>query len=148
MFSVGSLVNGGPLSLTNNAGMTVNDGFYQLASGTLGESIDATGFSIIVVNGGPVLLDGTLDILLDPNFNPAIGSFYRFLLFGPGSLNGMFASIQNLYFNNGTEKWIVNYNNAGGYVELQAAPAPEPASFLLLGSGLLSAALGLRRKFK
>ena len=81
--------------LTHNAGMTVNNGFYQLASGTLGASIDATGFSVIVVNGGQVMLDGTLDVLLDPNFNPTIGSFYKFLLFQPGELSGTFASIQN-----------------------------------------------------
>ena len=146
VFSVGSVVNGGPLMLTHNAGMTVNNGFYQLASGTLGASIDATGLSIVTINGGPVVLDGTLDVLLGPNFDPAIGSFYKFLLFGPGELSGTFASIQNEYFN-GTEKWVVIYNNAGGYVELEAAPAPEPGSFLLLGSGLLCAAFGIRRRW-
>ena len=90
VFSVGTVVNGGPLMLTHNAGITVNNGFYQLASGTLGASIDATGFTIVTVNGGPVVLDGTLDVLLGPNFNPTIGSFYKFLLFGPGELSGVF----------------------------------------------------------
>jgi PEP-CTERM motif len=60
----------------------------------------------------------------------------------------MFASLQNEYFNHGTERWLVIYNNFGGYVELEVAPAPEPASFLLLGSGLLSVAFGLRRKMQ
>jgi len=147
VFSVGSVVNGGPLMLTHNAGMSVNNGFYQLASGTLGESIDATGFSIVTVNGGPVVLDGTLDVMLDPGFDPAIGTTYRFILFQPGELSGTFASIQNQYFNNRTEGWRVIYDNTDGYVELEATPSPEPSSLLLLSSGLLSLAYGMRRRW-
>jgi hypothetical protein len=134
------------LSLPGGSTITVANGFYQLDAGTLGESIGASGFGVLVATDGQMMLAGTLDIMLDPGFNPTIGSTYQFILFQPGELSGMFANIQNLYFNNGTEKWIVNYNNAGGYVELQAAPAPEPASMLLLGSGLLTAAFGFRRK--
>jgi PEP-CTERM motif len=147
VLNAGSIVNGGMLSLPEGSKVNVANGFYQLDAGTLGEAIGASCFSILVTANGQVMLAGTLDIMLDPGFNPSIGSTYRFLLFQPGELSGMFASIQNDYFN-GSEKWIVIYNNADGYVELQAAPAPEPASFLLLGSGLLSVAFGLRRKFK
>ena len=147
--SVGGIGNGGMLTLPEGSTVSVANGFYQLANGTLGETIGANGFAIISVNGGLVMLDGTLDVLLDPGYNPAVGSTYEFLLFSPGALSGTFASIQNDIFNGGTEKWVVVYNDAGGYVELVAASAaPEPGTFLLLGSGLLGLAYSGRRRWR
>ena len=70
-----------------------------------------------------VSLDGTLEILLAQGFDPAVGTTYKFLLFTPGDLSGMFASIQSDVFNDGTEKWLVIYDNANGYVELAAVDA-------------------------
>ena len=145
--NVGGIGNGGTLSLPEGSTVNLSNGFYQLASGTLGEAIGANGFAIIAVNGGLVLLDGTLDVLLDPGFNPAVGSMYKFFTFNPGALSGMFASIQNDIFNGGAEKWVLIYNNSGGYVELVAASAtPEPTSLLLLGSGLMVGIGVVRRK--
>ena len=75
---------------------------------------------MITVDPAAVSLDGTLNVLLQSGFNPAVGSTYEFIVFTPGELSGMFSSIQNDIFNGGTEQWAVIYNNSGGYVELLA----------------------------
>jgi hypothetical protein len=147
--NAGSLGNGGMLTLPEGSTVSLANGFYQLAKGTLGETIGASGFAIVAVNGGLVLLDGTLDVLLDPGYNPAIGSTFKFLTFNPGALSGQFASIQNDIFNGGAEEWVLIYSNTGGYIELMAQanqPTPEPSSLLLLGSGMLAGIGILRRK--
>jgi len=123
--------------------------YIQLANGTLGEMISSTAFGVINVNGS-ALLDGTLAILLQGGFNPSVGSTYKFLNFTPGELSGIFANIQNDIFNGGTEMWMVNYDNADGYVQLIAEqnvpPVSEPATLLVLIPGPLGAGYGLRWK--
>ena len=122
-------------------------GYIQLPNGTLGEMISSTNFGVIDVTG-LASLDGTLDILLQGRFKPAVGSMYPFVLFSPGQLNGVFANVQNDIFNNGTGIWLVDYDNANGFVEItaEAHATPEPATLLLLIPGLLGAACRLRRK--
>ena len=143
--NVGGIGNGGTLTLPEGLTNLAN-GFYQLANGTLGETIGAMGFLIFAVNGGLVMLDGTLDIMLDTGFNPPVGTTYDFPTFDPGMLSGTFSKIIQQPFNNETEYWVLNYNNAGGYVSLEAEPVPEPSSFLMVGAGLLSLAYGIRRR--
>ena len=129
---------------TGNPGGT---GYIQLANGTLGEMISSTNFGVINVNGS-ALLDGTLAVLLQGGYNPSVGSMYKFLLANPGQISGTFASVLNEFFNGGTEKWLVNYDNADGFVELtaEANNVPEPAILLVLIPGLLGMAYGLRRR--
>ena len=101
---------------------------------------------------GSAVLDGTLDIMLLPGYNPTVGTSFTFLLTNPGQLSGVYASILNQIFNGGTEKWVVTYNYSSGYAQLTATtnnnPTPEPGTFLMLGSGLIGAAYGARRRFK
>ncbi len=122
-------------------------GYIQLANGTLGEMISSTNFGVINVRGS-ALLDGTLNILLQGGYNPNVGSMYKFLLANPGQINGTFATILNDIFNGGTEKWLVTYDNADGFVELtaEANNVPEPATWLVLIPGLLGVGYGLRRR--
>jgi hypothetical protein len=152
--STGNLTNSGLVQLFNfgtdetfllvGTGVPAASGFTEFSDGFLREFIAATGFGTIVVDGH-VTLDGTLAIQLDQNFNPSLGSVYEFLQFTPGELTGTFANVEDIYFNQGTEKWLVVYDNADGYVALEAIPTPEPTSLLLLASSLLSAGYGVRR---
>ncbi len=72
------------------------------------------------------------------------------LVFTPGLLSGTFDTILNQTFNGGTEMWLVNYDNANGYVELLVGAnngtTPEPSTLQLLIPGLLVAGYGLRRR--
>ena len=118
---------------------------------TYGEMINsATAFGVVDVSG-PAVLDGTLDILLQTGYNPAVGTSFTFLLTNPGQLSGAYATILNQIFSGGTEKWLVSYNYGSGYAQLTATannnPTPEPGTFLMLGSGLIGVAYTARRRF-
>jgi hypothetical protein len=132
-------------------GAATGPGYVQLANGTLGEMISNSNFGQIF-SGSSASLNGTLDIMLQGGFNPAVGTTYDIILFSPGGLSGSFSTILNQIFNGGTEIWQVNYNNTGGYVQLTAASnggptTPEPGTFLLFGSSLLGVAYAARRRW-
>ncbi len=149
--NLGTINIDGTSTFVVGTGSATGPGFIQLASGKFGEMINsATAFGVVNV-AGSASLNGTLDILLQSGYNPTVGTSFTFLLLNPGQLTGTYATILNDIFNGGTEKWVVNYNDAGGFVSLTAASntstTPEPGTFLLLGSGLLSMAYGVRRRW-
>jgi hypothetical protein len=142
--------NLGMLSIDNTSrfvvgGAQAGTGYIQLANGILGEMISSTNFGVINVNGS-ALLNGTLDILLQGNYNPSVGSTYKFILTSANGVNGVFSSIENDVFNNGTEKWGVDYDSAGGYAELIAEPVPEPGVLFILVPALLGTGFKLRHQ--
>lgn len=120
------------------SGTPQNGGYVQYTNGILDEVITSSGgFGQILTTSAS--LDGTLNIELANGFNPAIGTVYQMI--NTNGLTGKFATIQNQYFNNGTEEWDVVYvinSNFPNYVDLEAvAAAPEPFSLLLLGTGAM-----------
>ena len=130
---------GGPGTVSVGTGTSRNTGYVQYANGILDEVITSpNSFGQIFTNFAT--LDGTLNIELANGFNPPIGTIYQ--LMSPYELTGSFATVENQYFNNGTEKWDVLYgfNSTFGqyYVDVEAAAAaPEPFSLLLLGTGVM-----------
>ncbi len=114
---------------------TPQAGYVQYSNGVLDEVITSGGFGQILTTSAS--LDGTLNIELANGFNPPIGTIYQLIY--TNTLTGKFATVQNQYFNHGTEKWDVVYvinQNFPNYVDLEAAAAaPEPFSLLLIGTG-------------
>jgi hypothetical protein len=131
-------------------GTATGPGYVQLANGTLGEMISNSNFGQIFASSAS--LNGTLDIMLQGGFNPAVGSSYDIILMSPGGLSGAFSTILNQVFNGGTEIWNVTYDNVNGLVVLTAAQngtptTPEPGTFLLFGSSLMGVAYAARRRW-
>jgi hypothetical protein len=150
--NLGTINIDGTSTFVVGTGTAAGPGFVQLANGTFTEVINsATAFGQLNV-AGSASLNGTLDIMLKSGYNPAVGTSFTYLLLNPGQLYGTYSTILNDIFNGGTEKWVVNYNNAGGYVQLTAATnnttVPEPGTFLLLGSGLLGLSYSVRRRWQ
>ena len=61
---------------------------------------------------GSADLDGFLHPVLLNGFTPTIGESFTFLDYA--SLTGAFSGIQNQFFNNGTERWVVTYGPERG----------------------------------
>jgi hypothetical protein len=127
------------LSIGNSPGVMNVDGSFVMDPAAVW-NVDIASLLLYdqLIVGGSATVGGTLNVVLDSGFTPALGS--EFTILSASSVNGRFDSI---IFPQGT--WHLIYE--GGNVLLATgAEAPEPASMVLLGAGLLIvAAVGRRR---
>jgi hypothetical protein len=145
--SPNTLVNAGGILTAGTAGISVGGGLGPLGyglqvlpNGTYDEVIGGrTSFGTL--NAGiaalPVSLAGTLEITLANSYVPPVGQTFTIINTGGGAaITGTFSNIEGQIFNNGTEKWDVDYVS-GTTVELVAVTTPEPSFLVLAGLGLL-----------
>ena len=135
---------GGTLSPGDSPGMlTIQGNYTQLSGGTffaeLAGLIPVAEYDQLAVSG-LATLDGTLDVTLSNGFLVQLGDSFVLMTFG--SESGKFSMLGLPTLTTG-EMWQLSYNATD--LTLSVVPSPEPASFLLLGSGLLSLAYGIRR---
>jgi hypothetical protein len=105
-------------------------------NGIYGEVIDsATSFGTISASSVPLDLNGTLDITLANSYVPAVGQGFV-IMSGSGPLSGTFANIEGQTFNNGKEKWGVQYTSSDVTLVAEPNVVPEPSLIVLTGFGL------------
>ncbi|HVP55683.1 MAG TPA: PEP-CTERM sorting domain-containing protein [Candidatus Eisenbacteria bacterium] len=141
----GDVFMGGTMSPGDSPGLlTIQGNYTQLSSGSffaeLAGLTPGTQYDQLVVSG-LATLDGTLDVVLLNGFVVHLGDSFVLMTFA--NETGQFSELDLPRLPHG-EMWLLSYNPSN--LTLQAAPTPEPASMLLLGSGLLSAALVFRRR--
>ncbi len=146
----GNVFLGGRLSPGDSPGtLSINGDYTQSHSGTffaeLAGLTPGTQYDQVVVSGN-ASLNGTLDVVLLSGFTVQVGDSFVLMTFA--SEDGQF-SAYNLPSLAAGERWQWVYGPADFTLSIESGgtPTPEPASFLLLGTGLLGMAGTLRRKF-
>ena len=113
---------------------TINGGPWPLPQGLVG--------------GYPINLNGTLDIMLQDGFVPAIGESFTLITTAPRDIFGTFSNVVWDSFDNGQGGFVVRYDNAAGQVVITTELVPEPSTWMLLAVAAVPLALFYRRMHK
>ena len=170
-----TIVNAGTIYISNSASSialeqtaalrvgtgTANTlGYTQFADGVLDEVLlgSSTYGSIVAgpwgippvgaLQGYPINLNGTLDIMLGNGFTPTMGESFTLITTAPGDIFGTFSNVIWDSFDNGQGGWVVRYDNAAGQVVITAEIVPEPSTWLLLVAGAVPCAFLCRRTWR
>ena len=133
----GNMIAGTP---GNPMTFNINGNYTQNATGILTALIGSTANSLLNVSGTATLLPGAqLNVVLAANFDPKNGISFTILDYGFES--GEFI-LDDPYFNNGTQEWVIGYAGGDGDDIVLTAQAsnvvtPEPCTMLMVGTVLL-----------
>ena len=150
----GNVTNAGTISPGDTAGtagkLAIVGNYVQTSAGIfqldIGGLTAGTQFDLVAITQ-MATLSGTLDISLINSFIPSNGEIFTFLTAG-GGVSGIFGTTNGLNYGNGHFTVIYNANNVELAFTGNQQNTPEPGTFLLLGSGLLSMAYGVRRRWQ
>ncbi len=96
-------------------------------------------FGGITIDAATASLDGTLDIMLGNGAKP-VGTVFDILLGTP--FTGAFSNVEGSIFDNGRQKYVLDYDHADSIVSLTVAnnTTPEPGSAFLSTLGIATIA--------
>lgn len=128
---------GGPLVLA------IQGNYTQSFTGTFLTELQGHGFGQYnqLAVAGSATLDGTLEVVLLNGLVVNLGDTYVLMTFANES--GQFSTLDLPILPIG-EDWLLSYNSNDITLSV-VTETPEPASIILLASGLISAAVAFRR---
>jgi T5SS/PEP-CTERM-associated repeat protein len=134
----GNLIqNGGTMVIGSSPGITHVTGNYDQLNGAIEIEIFAgaggspvAGMEFDQLTADSVTLSGTLDLVVDPGYSPAIGDMLTIIDTTTG-VSGEFSAVNNVYLPGG-----LTFEVMYGTHEVMLEVVPEPSSFALIGVGL------------
>ncbi len=129
---------GGQINVAGN--LAVGSGAVSGQAGSYQQFGDGVlEFGGVPINAVTASLDGTLDIMLGNGAKP-VGTVFDILLGTP--FTGAFSNVEGSIFDNGRQRYVLDYDHADSIVSLTVAnnTTPEPGSAFLLTLGITAIA--------